>query len=429
MNYNNKINFRDTVPILKSHHFYTVLGQCFWQLKSLQSNIQNKIYFKDEDKIKQRVYNYCKPFIFQWNKLHKNVLKQSNKDKKNKEYQEFINNVLIYLNDEQLFNQMKQDIENRFWKIKSNYKIPQKKELQIWVDTYLTTKIEKKEFDWFFIISKNQKRTKKIYDNMVIPVKLSEYHKKTLEGKTIKNSLNLKLNKYGKIEITVVYEEEINYPESYPKDILGIDIGLKRLITDSNGEFIKQNVNIIKKVNNIVNKQSNRQTLEEHLKVKYNNNDFRLKDKRYLRQQTKVSDYVKNNNRYKIKQYLKSHTDYHIIMEDIKLRDSKTYDKKTNYLLRRLHIQHLKQDIFGYAKKLGIGVTLINPAFTSQQCPICGHISKDNRKTQETFCCVKCGHENNADVNASINIKNRLFEKRIKLNTPFWKVKQILQMK
>jgi len=429
MNYNNKINFRDTVPILKSHHFYTVLGQCFWQLKSLQSNIQNKIYFKDEDKIKQRVYNYCKPFIFQWNKLHKNVLKQSNKDKKNKEYQEFINNVLIYLNDEQLFNQMKQDIENRFWEIKSNYKIPQKKELQIWVDTYLTTKIEKKEFDWFFIISKNQKRTKKIYDNMVIPVKLSEYHKKTLEGKTIKNSLNLKLNKYGKIEITVVYEEEINYPESYPKDILGIDIGLKRLITDSNGEFIKQNVNIIKKVNNIVNKQSNRQTLEEHLKVKYNNNDFRLKDKRYLRQQTKVSDYVKNNNRYKIKQYLKSHTDYHIIMEDIKLRDSKTYDKKTNYLLRRLHIQHLKQDIFGYAKKLGIGVTLINPAFTSQQCPICGHISKDNRKTQETFCCVKCGHENNADVNASINIKNRLFEKRIKLNTPFWKVKQILQMK
>ena len=429
MNYNNKINFRDTVPILKSHHFYTVLGQCFWQLKSLQSNIQNKIYFKDEDKIKQRVYNYCKPFIFQWNKLHKNVLKQSNKDKKNKEYQEFINNVLIYLNDEQLFNQMKQDIENRFWEIKSNYKIPQKKELQIWVDTYLTTKIEKKEFDWFFIISKNQKRTKKIYDNMVIPVKLSEYHKKTLEGKTIKNSLNLKLNKYGKIEITVVYEEEINYPESYPKDILGIDIGLKRLITDSNGEFIKQNVNINKKVNNIVNKQSNRQTLEEHLKVKYNNNDFRLKDKRYLRQQTKVSDYVKNNNRYKIKQYLKSHTDYHIIMEDIKLRDSKTYDKKTNYLLRRLHIQHLKQDIFGYAKKLGIGVTLINPAFTSQQCPICGHISKDNRKTQETFCCVKCGHENNADVNASINIKNRLFEKRIKLNTPFWKVKQILQMK
>jgi len=429
MSYNNKINFRDTIPVLKSHHFYTVLGQCFWQLKSLQSNIQNKIHFKDENNIKQRVYNYCKPFIFEWDKLHKNVLKQSNKDKKNKEYQEFINNVLIYLNDEKLFNQMKQDIENRFWEIKSNYKIPQKKELQIWVNTHLTIKIEKKEFDWFFIIDNNQKRTKKIYDDMVIPVKLSDYHKKILEGKNTKNSLNLKLNKHGKIEITVVYEEEINYPEPQPKNYIGIDIGLKRLITDSNGEFIEQNTNIINKVNKIVNKQSNRQTLEEHLKIKYNDKDFKLGNKRYLKQQARLSDYVKNNNRYKIKQYLKSHTDYHIVMEDIKLRDSKTYNKKTNYLMRRLRIQHLKQDMFDYSKKIGVEISLINPAFTSQQCSCCGYISKDNRKTQETFCCVKCGHENNADVNASINIKNRLFEKRIKLNTPFWNVKQILQMK
>jgi putative transposase len=49
----------------------------------------------------------------------------------------------------------------------------------------------------------------------------------------------------------------------------------------------------------------------------------------------------------------------------------------------------------------------VNPSFTSQTCPNCGHISKDNRKTQAMFKCVKCGYEGNADIVAAINIKER----------------------
>jgi putative transposase len=41
-------------------------------------------------------------------------------------------------------------------------------------------------------------------------------------------------------------------------------------------------------------------------------------------------------------------------------------------------------------------------------CPICGCIEDENRKDQETFECVECGHKDNADHNASINIKNRV---------------------
>ena len=37
----------------------------------------------------------------------------------------------------------------------------------------------------------------------------------------------------------------------------------------------------------------------------------------------------------------------------------------------------------------------------------CGHISKENRKTQEIFKCVKCGHEDNADFEASLTILKR----------------------
>lgn len=39
---------------------------------------------------------------------------------------------------------------------------------------------------------------------------------------------------------------------------------------------------------------------------------------------------------------------------------------------------------------------------------VCGCIDDDNRKTQEAFKCVECGHESNADFNAAINIKNRV---------------------
>ena len=50
-------------------------------------------------------------------------------------------------------------------------------------------------------------------------------------------------------------------------------------------------------------------------------------------------------------------------------------------------------------------VLRINPKNTSRTCPCCGHVAKDNRKTQAKFLCVECGFEGNADDVASINIE------------------------
>ena len=47
---------------------------------------------------------------------------------------------------------------------------------------------------------------------------------------------------------------------------------------------------------------------------------------------------------------------------------------------------------------------LISPKNTSLKCRICGHIAKENRAVLEEFQCVNCGHTENADLNASINI-------------------------
>ena len=46
----------------------------------------------------------------------------------------------------------------------------------------------------------------------------------------------------------------------------------------------------------------------------------------------------------------------------------------------------------------------VPPQNTSQTCPCCGYIAKENRQTQAVFECVACGYENNADVVGAINI-------------------------
>jgi transposase len=49
-------------------------------------------------------------------------------------------------------------------------------------------------------------------------------------------------------------------------------------------------------------------------------------------------------------------------------------------------------------------VEKVNPAYTSQTCSVCGHCASDNRENQAVFRCVACGHRDNADVNAAVNI-------------------------
>jgi len=56
------------------------------------------------------------------------------------------------------------------------------------------------------------------------------------------------------------------------------------------------------------------------------------------------------------------------------------------------------------AEQLGIPLTEVPPQHTSQTCPRCGHVSKQNRKNWRQFRCVECDFTANADRVASVNI-------------------------
>ncbi len=48
----------------------------------------------------------------------------------------------------------------------------------------------------------------------------------------------------------------------------------------------------------------------------------------------------------------------------------------------------------------------VSPYYTSQTCPNCNHVDRMNRNGIE-FKCQSCGHTDNADINAALNIMNR----------------------
>lgn len=52
----------------------------------------------------------------------------------------------------------------------------------------------------------------------------------------------------------------------------------------------------------------------------------------------------------------------------------------------------------------GGSLIAVNPRNTSRTCPSCNHIAKENRLSQAKFHCVKCSFEENADLVGAINI-------------------------
>ncbi|MFD4712629.1 RNA-guided endonuclease InsQ/TnpB family protein [Streptomyces sp. NPDC058430] len=59
------------------------------------------------------------------------------------------------------------------------------------------------------------------------------------------------------------------------------------------------------------------------------------------------------------------------------------------------------------ARRAGVPLVYVDPAYTSQTCAECGHVDKRNRVDQGLFICRGCGVVAHADRNASHNIATR----------------------
>ncbi len=97
-------------------------------------------------------------------------------------------------------------------------------------------------------------------------------------------------------------------------------------------------------------------------------------------------------------------------------KDSKKRENK-----RRLHSWSFAQLYFFLeykAQARGIHVVKIDPRHTSQTCSKCGYQARNNRRSQSVFLCRSCGYQLNADLNASINIREKYLTSLAQDGTP-----------
>lgn len=78
---------------------------------------------------------------------------------------------------------------------------------------------------------------------------------------------------------------------------------------------------------------------------------------------------------------------------------------KDRYVSVSWSFYDLEQKLIYKAKQNQSSVIKADPRYTSQCCPVCGHIEKSNRnKKKHLFCCKNCGYSSNDDRIGAMNL-------------------------
>jgi len=96
-----------------------------------------------------------------------------------------------------------------------------------------------------------------------------------------------------------------------------------------------------------------------------------------------------------------------IVLENLKHIRKRMKAKRRTQTKRRMHawpFASLKSKIEYKAEERGCTVVVVDPRHTSQKCSCCGHIARNNRRSQSVFWCRQCGYHINADLNGARNI-------------------------
>ena len=217
----------------------------------------------------------------------------------------------------------------------------------------------------------------------------------------------------GRWYASIQTEREVAQPVPAATSSVGIDVGVARFATLSDGSFIAPVASL--KAHEV---RLARYQRSMSRKVKGSRNWHKAK-RRVQRTHSRIAN-VRQDFLHKASTSIAlAHA--LVVIEDLQIKNMSGSAKGNVHQPGRnvraksgLNKSILDQGWFEFRRQLGYKLQwsggellAIDPKYTSRTCPACGHVSADNRKTQSVFACVACGHAGNADHVGAINILAR----------------------
>ncbi|EGI6330205.1 IS200/IS605 family element transposase accessory protein TnpB [Salmonella enterica subsp. enterica serovar Adelaide] len=214
----------------------------------------------------------------------------------------------------------------------------------------------------------------------------------------------------GKWYVSIQTECEVSAPVHPSTSMVGLDAGVVKLATLSDGT-------IFEPVNSFQKNQKKLARLQRQLsrKIKFSNN-WQKQKRKIRRLHTRCAN-IRRDYLHKVTTTIsKNHA--MIVIEDLKVKNmSKSASGTVSQPGRNVRAKSglnrsiLDQGWYEMRRQLeykqlwcGGQVLEVPPAYTSQRCACCGHTAKENRLSQSKFECRACGYTANADVNGARNI-------------------------
>ena len=252
-----------------------------------------------------------------------------------------------------------------------------------------------------------------VYDNRILSFKgMDQVSISTTKGRI---KIPITIGKYGNIpferirgQCDLVRKNKLFYlmvavevPENPPievKDVIGIDMGIVNIAVDSTGKYYSGD-----KVSEVREYYHDFRSVLQSVGTR--------SAKRHLRKLSgRESRFVRNVNHIISKEIVQKAkgTFSAIAVENLNGVGMRTTVRKGNrYIHNSWAFGQLRSFIEYKAKEAGIPVILVDPRYTSRECPVCHTVDEKNRRERSLFKCVSCGYEGEADYVSSLNIRNR----------------------
>lgn len=212
-------------------------------------------------------------------------------------------------------------------------------------------------------------------------------------------------NKYWFLSVGI---EQENIKEELTDEVLGIDLGVKKLAVCSNGQVFK-NINKTKKVRKIEKKL---RRLQRRVSRKYEMNKEGsrfVKTCNIIKIETKIQHLhrrlknIRDNHIHQATNSIVKTKPCKVVMEDLNVKGM----MKNRHLAKAVAKQKLHEFIRQMTykcKKYGIECIQVDRFYpSSKTCSCCGTIKRDLKLSDRVYKC-RCGLEIDRDFNAAINL-------------------------